>query len=45
MNRRELDALRQRLAARGASEEGDPPGLLAVAAVLLAAIFILSMFI
>jgi|LauGreDrversion4_2_1035121.scaffolds.fasta_scaffold237043_5 hypothetical protein len=45
MNRRDLDALRQRLAARGASEEDDPPGLLAVAAVLLAVVFIFSMFI
>jgi hypothetical protein len=45
MNRRELDALRQRLGARGASEEDDPPILLGLVSVLLVVVFIFSMFV
>lgn len=44
MNRRELDAMRQRLAARGASEEEDPPILLGLVSVLIVVVFIFSMF-
>jgi hypothetical protein len=45
MNRRELDALRQRLAARGASEENDPPILLGLVSVLLVVVFVFAMFV
>jgi hypothetical protein len=45
MNRRDLDAMRQRLAARGASEEDDPPILLGLVSVLLVVVFVFSMFI
>ena len=45
MNRRDLDAMRQRLAARSASEEDDPPILLGLVSVLIVVIFVFSMFI
>jgi hypothetical protein len=45
MNRREIDAMRQRLAARSASEEEDPPILLGLVSVLIVVVFVFSMFI
>jgi hypothetical protein len=45
MNRREIDAMRQRLAARGASEEDDPPILLGLVSVLLVVVFVFAMFV
>ena len=45
MNQKELDALRQRLAARGASEEEDPPILLGLVSVLIVVVFVFSMLI
>ena len=45
MNRRDLDAMRQRLAARAAAEEDDPPILLGLVSVLLVVVFIFSMFV
>jgi hypothetical protein len=45
MNRRDLDAMRQRLAARSASQEDDPPILLGLVSVLIVVIFVFSMFI
>ena len=45
MNRRDLDAMRQRLAARSASEEEDPPILLGLVSVLIVVIFVFLMFI
>jgi hypothetical protein len=45
MNRRELDAMRERLAARGASEENDPPILLGLVSVLLVVVFVFAMFV
>jgi hypothetical protein len=45
MNRREIDAMRQRLAARGASEENDPPILLGLVSVLLVVVFVFAMFV
>ena len=44
MNRRELDAMRQRLAARSASEEEDPPILLGLVAFLFVFVFVAGMF-
>jgi hypothetical protein len=45
MNRREIDAMRERLAARGASEEDDPPILLGLVSVLLVVVFVFAMFV
>ncbi len=45
MNRRELDAMRERLAARGASEENDPPILLGLVSVLIVVVFVFAMFV
>jgi len=45
MNRRELEAMRERLAARSASEEEDPPILLGLVSVLIVVVFVFSMFI
>jgi len=45
MNRRELDAMRERLAARSASEEEDPPILLGLVSVLIVVVFVFAMFV
>lgn len=44
MNRRDLEQMRQRLAARSATEREDHPILLALAGILFAVAFILAAF-
>lgn len=45
MNRRDLDAMRQRLAARAAADAEDHPAALAALAVLAATVFFVAFFI
>jgi hypothetical protein len=45
MNRRELDAMRERLAARSASEGEEHPAAAIAAGVLFAAVILLACFI
>jgi len=45
MNRRDIDAMRRRLAARTASEGEDHPATLAVVTLLFLAVFFLAFFI
>lgn len=44
MNRRDIEEMRQRLAARSATDTEDHPAVLLAAGVLLAAVAILSAF-
>jgi hypothetical protein len=45
MNRREIEAMRERLAARTVSETEDPPILLGLVAFLFAFVFVVAMFV